>query len=375
MPNFMPDAADAVQLSVCIPVFNFGAFLGETLDSILPQVVPGIEVVVVAGASTDDTPQVVASRMELCPQLRYVRLDRRGGIDADIALSVEHATGEFCWLFSGDDIMRPGALERALNWLSTGHDVLVCRHSNCDKTMRRMEDHPVLSVDQVTSVDLADPEQRRRYLSLAVNTEALFSFMSSLIIRREAWRSVPAVEQFTGSCWGHVARLLSLARKSLRVCYVAEIWLDKRGDNDSFLDRGLVNRLKLAVDGYIGIVTCYYGENSWELAQARRFLRNELGLRMFIKGLHVTRVNPERESKAELDRMMLMLYKDNGFRFALARAIYRNFPVSMYPMLRAVYLRLKKNRIARSIYRNLPVHVLSIPRLGRSNMREKAGNG
>jgi len=357
MQKSRPNAAETVQLSVCIPVFNFGAFLGETLDSILPQVVPGIEIVVVDGASTDDTPSVVASRMERCPQLRYVRLDRRGGIDADIALSIDHATGRFCWLFSGDDIMRPYALERALNWLSSGHDVLLCQHSNCDKKMRRLEDHPVLSVSQVMSIDLADLEQRRQYLSIAVNTEALFSFMGGLIVRRDTWRSVSAVEQFMGSCWGHVARLLSVARHNLKVCYVHEIWLDKRGDNDSFLDRGLVNRLKLAVDGYLGIATHYYGADSWEIAQVRRFLRNELGLRTFIKGLHMTRINPAQESRKELDRLMLLLYGEKGFRFALARSIYRNFPRSMFPILHIVYSGLKKNRVARSIYRNLPLFI------------------
>ena len=373
MPNFMADAADAVQLSVCIPVFNFGAFLGETLDSILPQVVPGIEIVVVDGASTDDTPQIVASRMERCTQLRYVRLDRRGGIDADIALSIEHAAGEYCWLFSGDDIMRPHGLERALGWLSSGHDVLLCRHSNCDKAMRRLEDHPVLSIHQVLSVDLADADQRCRYLSLAVNTEAVFSFMGSLVIRREAWRSVPPAVQFMGSCWGHAARLLSVARHSLKVCYVDEIWLDKRGDNDSFLDRGLVNRLKLAVDGYLRIGAHYFGADSWEVAQLRRFLRNELGLRTFIKGLHVTRVNPAQESRAELDRLMLLLYQERGFRFALARSIYRNFPLSMYPILQIVYSALKKNRVARSIYRNLPLFVSLLRKPSRVKARQQAG--
>lgn len=375
MPDTSSDKAITLRLSICIPVYNFGAYLGETLDSILPQLVAGIEVVVVDGASTDDTSQVVARRMTHCPQLRYVLLERRGGIDADIALSMEHAEGEFCWLFSGDDIMRPGALARVLSWLPSGHDVLVCRHSNCDKNMQRLENHPVLSVDQVTSADFADPEQRRRYLESGVNTEALFSFMSGLVIRREAWLSVPAPEQFMGSCWGHVARLLSIARTRLRVCYVAEIWLDKRGDNDSFLDRGLVNRLKLAVDGYLGIATCYFGAGSRELAQVRRFLRNELGLRMFLKGQNVTRLNPALESREELDRLMYLLYMEEGLRFALARAVYRFFPAPLYPVLRAVYVRLKKNRMVRSIYRNLPQQVKSIARSVRPATDKKAGGG
>lgn len=31
-----------IRLSICIPTYNFGSFIGETLESILPQVTEGV---------------------------------------------------------------------------------------------------------------------------------------------------------------------------------------------------------------------------------------------------------------------------------------------------------------------------------------------
>ena len=342
MEKSLPNNAQTTRLSICIPVYNFGAFIGETLDSILPQLVPGVEVLVVDGASTDDTQQVVAERVTRCPQLRYVRLDKRGGIDADMAISVDLASGEYCWLFSGDDVMRPGALGRALNALPSGYDVLICQNTNCDKQMRRLIEPPPFRDNQVLSLDLAIPEERRRYFGLAANTEALFSFMSALIVRRAAWQSAPEPTQFMGSCWGHVARLLSLSRHQLKVRYVGEVWLDKRGENDSFMDRGVVNRLRLAIDGYTKIATHYFGPDSWETSQVIRLLQNELRIAVFFWALRATQLDPERESKAELDRLMSVLYGRAGLRNAAIRAVYHHCPWTLFDLTKRVYKYVRK---------------------------------
>lgn len=334
------------RLSICIPVYNFGAYLGETLDSILPQATAEVEVLVVDGASTDDTAAVVAARMREWPRLRYHRLERRGGIDADMAASVELATGDYCWLFSGDDIMRPGAVQRALSLLCAEDDVLLCRHSICDKAMRFLADYPISRNDSQRRIDFGDSAQRQEFLSTAVNTEALFSFMSGLVIRRERWLSRPPVDEFMGSCWGHVARLLSLARDGLCVRYVGEVWLDKRGDNDSFMDRGAVHRFRIAVDGYVRLATTFYGADSFEAEQVLRFLRNELTLASLLFARQAAATHPAIEDRRELDRMVGLLYGVPGIWNLATRLAYRHLPLWLYGMLRQGF-RLVRPWIAR----------------------------
>lgn len=310
-PTADPTPSPPPRLSICIPVFNFGAFVGATLASVLPQAGAEVEVLVVDGASTDDTEAVVRSLAAEWPRLRYVRLEARGGIDADMAASIELARGEYCWLFSGDDIMRPGAVERLLEWLHEGHDVYVCLHSICDKNMKFVGDYPIFTRSSgPRRIDMGQRAARQTYLADAVNTEALFSFMSGLTVRRETWRSIPPVSKFMGSCWGHVARLLTIAaqRGRLSVCYVDEVWLDKRSENDSFSDRGVVHRIGIGVDGFVSIADHFFGPASPERHAVLRMLRNELSVQFFAQALVLAHRNPSRESEAELRRMFALLY-------------------------------------------------------------------
>jgi abequosyltransferase len=320
------------------------------LDSVCGQfssACDAIEVLVVDGASNDNTPAIVNDHAARGTQLRYVRLPRRGGIDADLAECLRLARGKYCWLFSGDDMMRDGALKRALDWLRQGHDVYLSKHSSCDLHMKMLREYPVFSTNSIRIAELSNPEQRVAYLRAGVTTEAVFSFMSGLIVRRDKWFSVDDPREFMGSCWGHVARLLTVAQRQLSVCYVGEIWVDKRGDNDSFLNRGHVYRLGITVDGYQRIANHFFGSASPEAAQIRRMVGNEYTLPVWLSAKCRTYEEPEIESRTELDRLVRTCYSDADVKSYLIRAAYVLTPVHAFRMLRWIYRRMNgKGRIA-----------------------------
>jgi abequosyltransferase len=337
-----------MRLSVCIPVYNFGAFIGETLDSIARQFLSAkepVEVVVVDGASVDNTALVVGERVAKWPQLKYVRLPRRGGIDSDLATSVELAQGKYCWLFSGDDIMKKGALETAIRWLDREHDVYISRHSDCDLRMNFLREHPVFYSNAARVAELSNQKERIAYMSEAVTTEAVFSFMSGLIVRRQKWLSVPEPKGHMGSCWAHVARLFTIAESQLRVCYVGETWVDRRGENDSFLEHGVINRLRLAVDGYHRIADQFFGHTSREAAEIRRMVRNDLSLKWWLHAKsHIGKASGL-ESRHELDRLVAACYSDSNISCWLSRAAYGLTPSIIYRMLQTVRYRLKASAL------------------------------
>ena len=68
-----------IKLSVCMPTYNFGNYIGQTLASVIEQIVPGVEIVVLDGGSTDNTPDIVLRYKEECKSLVYYRQDFKGG--------------------------------------------------------------------------------------------------------------------------------------------------------------------------------------------------------------------------------------------------------------------------------------------------------
>lgn len=317
----------AIRLSVCIPVYNCADYLPAALDSILDQAGDDVEVIVFDGASTDGTPELMEGYASYS-RVRYHRAAARGGIDADMAHTVALATGEYCWLFSGDDVMRPGAMARAETWLRERPDLLLCRHSICTIDMQFMFDHHVLLADTPLCVDLAQPVERLGWFRRAASTEAFFSFISGIIVRRATWERGRMHDGFERSCWAHVVRLLALALApdGLHVTHAPEIWLDQRGENDSFVHHGVVNRYRIAIEGYHRIGTHLFGAGSEEAFHIRRTLRREFTLRMFLNAKVLCRESPLREDRALLDDLFDRLHQDRSLRSLWLRALYRATP-------------------------------------------------
>ncbi|BCK88833.1 hypothetical protein MIZ01_2639 [Sideroxyarcus emersonii] len=332
----------AIKLSICIPIYNCGEFIGQALDSILPQSDEEIEVVVYDGGSTDDTSTVMGKYVSTWPNLRYYRGAVRGGIDADLAECVGYANGEYCWLFSGDDVMRAGAIKRALEWVKRGCDILICKHTICTKEMITMHEQPVLQPDQTFIANLSDANERVEWFGRAATTEAFFSFLSGLVVRREKWQSGELPELFRKSCWGHVARFFGLISSGLTVCYIAEVWLDQRGDNDSFADRGIVNRFRIAIEGYHGMADCYFGHDSIEAFHIRRVIQNEFKLSAFLFAKMQCKRRPEIESKLLLDKLVKMTWSDKSAAGYLTRIGYLAIPYGLYVAVRFLYRKLKQ---------------------------------
>lgn len=323
-----------IRLSICMPTYNFGKFIGQALESVTGQIQEGVEIVVLDGGSTDNTPEVVQSFQRRFPRLFYHRREKRGGIDRDMAETVGLARGEYCWLFSSDDLMKENTIVQILKEIDLGFDLYLCGLTLCTLDMQPMWDHRILNIDSDSEFDLGDPQDRLRYFKLAETTTAFFSFMGSLIFKKSRWDKIPLDEAFVGSLWAHVARILRMIPDGLRLKYLSQSYLDKRGDNDSFMDKGLVHRYMLAVEGYHRLGKIFFGEESLEAFHIRRVIRNEfpairalLNLKLKIKD------SGKREDMVLLDQLAAKVYKDASLLNWLYFIIYRTMPL---PALKAV---------------------------------------
>ena len=171
------------KLSICIATYNRGKFIGETLDSILCQLMPGVELIVVDGASSDNTRGVMAQYLSRHPEIRYFREQENSGFDRDYDKAVGYASGEYCWLMSDDDLLRPDAIAAVLSVLG-GEDDLIIVNSEV-----RNADLSVVLEDRLVKFDVDRVYRKADRETFFAETARYLSFVGCVVIRRTCWLS------------------------------------------------------------------------------------------------------------------------------------------------------------------------------------------
>lgn len=190
----------APRLSICIATLNRASFIGETLESIFRQITEDVEVVIVDGASTDNTAEVVGRFQAQWQQLHYLRLPQKVGIDQDYCTAVEQAHGDYCWLFTDDDLLKPGAIKAVLEATDKNPSLIVV---NAEV---RTADLSALLAPRRVQIDadrIYKPTEPERHLLLA-ETGVYLSFIGGAVIKRDVWNDREKA-RYHGSEFIHIA--------------------------------------------------------------------------------------------------------------------------------------------------------------------------
>jgi abequosyltransferase len=168
-------------LSICIATYNRANYIGETLKSILPQLTEDVELLIVDGASTDNTEHVINGYTENKSNVRYVRLSVKGGVDQDYDKSIELAQGEFCWLFTDDDLLKPGAVFMVLENIKKGFGLIIV-----NAEVRNTDLSEVVQIQRVVLKNnrIYSPSEME---DLFVDTVNYLSYIGAIVLRRNIW--------------------------------------------------------------------------------------------------------------------------------------------------------------------------------------------
>lgn len=185
-----------MKLSICIATYNRDAYIGETLDSILAQMEPGVEIVVVDGNSPDDTQSVMAGYTQRHSCIRYFREKSNSGVDADFDKAVGYARGEYCWLMTDDDLLKPGAIARVTAALGM-NDLLIVNSEVRNADLSEIFEARRLTFDSDKIYREVDREE------MFADTAAYLSFIGCVVIRRVTWLTRER-SNYYGSLFIHV---------------------------------------------------------------------------------------------------------------------------------------------------------------------------
>lgn len=97
-----------MRISVIMPSYNQRRFIERSIDSVLAQSYPDLELIVVDGGSNDGTVEILRQYRD---RLRWISEKDEGQADA-INKGLRMATGEIVAYLNSDDVYEPGALRK-----------------------------------------------------------------------------------------------------------------------------------------------------------------------------------------------------------------------------------------------------------------------
>ena len=111
-------------VSVVMPVFNAGRFLGEALDSVLAQTYPDFELVIVDDASNDGSYELLQAYAARDPRVRVFRQPSNQGIVAarNRAFREARSDSRYFAILDADDVALPDRLARQVAYLEAHPD-------------------------------------------------------------------------------------------------------------------------------------------------------------------------------------------------------------------------------------------------------------
>jgi glycosyltransferase involved in cell wall biosynthesis len=179
-----------------------------------------VELIVIDGASPDETTAVVRRYQDQCPQIQYHRLAVKGGVDRDYCNAVILARGTYCWLMTDDDIVKPGAIKAILERLNHGYSLIVLNSEVRNRDLSLLLEPKRLQLDHDAVYEPSEQE------ALFIETATYLSFIGAVVIDRSLWNERDK-ETYIGTEFVHLGVIFQKALPR-GACAIAEPFLSIR---------------------------------------------------------------------------------------------------------------------------------------------------
>ena len=102
-------------VSVIMPSYNTGAFIKESINSVLNQTYSNLELIIVDDCSTDNTDEIVSKIKD--DRIKYLKNEKNSGAAISRNYAIREAKGKWIAFLDSDDLWHPEKLEKQIAFM------------------------------------------------------------------------------------------------------------------------------------------------------------------------------------------------------------------------------------------------------------------
>lgn len=121
------------RLSIIMPNYNHGNFLEARIHSIVSQMGPNDELIVVDDGSTDNSISIAEKFLKREPRFRFIKNPHNLGAERSANIAANAAQGKYLTWLATDDRLLPGFIDETMKVLTKNPDIGLCC-SDCAMT-------------------------------------------------------------------------------------------------------------------------------------------------------------------------------------------------------------------------------------------------
>jgi glycosyltransferase involved in cell wall biosynthesis len=124
------------MISVCVPTYNYSRFIQSCIESVVAQTFTDWELIISDDCSTDNTAEIVQDYAQADDRIRYLRNERRLGMNGNIKKVAEAGTGKYLKMLCSDDWLAPDCLKTLVQLMEKNPQVVLATPAEiaCDES-------------------------------------------------------------------------------------------------------------------------------------------------------------------------------------------------------------------------------------------------
>lgn len=218
-------------LTIAIPTYNRMHFLKRAIDAILLQYDDRVEILVSDNCSEDDSYKLMDNYQSKYPFIQYIRNSSNIGADGNFLQCLKKANGKYVWLLGSDDVITEDSISFILGYIEK-YDcpLFFMNHVFFQGTYQRLSNYNNSYIKSAYKCCLVN---KKDFINTA---NKQISFMSSLLISKDAFERVSDPEKYIGTWFLHTCIALEVAasREHLGIIYYPCVADDTTPSNSGF---------------------------------------------------------------------------------------------------------------------------------------------